>query len=85
MRQLIMLGVVCLAAFSLVSAARAEDDERCKKVNGHFVLTGIPAPNDPMGRVLGSSTGDLKVCHFRVLTPARRRPWVCGSSARRIC
>lgn len=59
MRRLIMSGVVCLAAFSLVSAARANDD-RCKDVNGHFVLTVIPAPNDPMGRVLGASTGDLK-------------------------
>jgi hypothetical protein len=58
MRRLIMLGVVCLAAL-LVSAARANDD-RCKDVNGQFVLTLIPAPNDPMGRVLGSSTGDLK-------------------------
>jgi hypothetical protein len=59
MRRLIMSGVVCLAAFSLVSAAWANDD-RCKDVNGHFVLTVIPAPNDPMGRVLGASTGDLK-------------------------
>ena len=60
MRQLIMLGVVRLAAFSLVSAARAEDDDRCKDVNGHDVLTVIPAPNDPMGRALGSSIGNLK-------------------------
>jgi hypothetical protein len=60
MRQLIMLGVVCLAAFSWVSAARAEDDDRCKDVHGYDVLTVIPAPNDPMGRSLGSSIGNLK-------------------------
>jgi hypothetical protein len=60
MKRLRMLVVVCLAAFSLVPAARAEDNERCKDVNGHYVLTVIPAPNDPMGRLLGSSTGSLK-------------------------
>jgi hypothetical protein len=80
MRQLIMLGVVCLAAFSLVSAARAEDNERCKNVNGHFVLTVIPAPNDPMGRVLGSSTGDLKaaISVFNTSPTTAVGVWVLG-------
>src|ERR1051326_8155997 len=80
MRQLIMLGVVCLAAFSLASAARAEDDERCKKVNGHFVLTAIPAPNDSMGRVLGSSTGDLKaaISVFNTNATTAVGVWVLG-------
>ena len=64
MRRLIVLGVVCLAAFSLVSAARANDG-RCKDVNGHFVLTVIPAPNDPIGRVLVVHRG-FESCHFRV-------------------
>jgi hypothetical protein len=64
MRQLITLGVVCLTAFSLVSAARAEDNERCKEVSGHDILTVITAPNDPMSRLLGSSIGSLKAAIF---------------------
>jgi len=67
MKQLTILGVVCLAAFSLAQVARADDD-RCKEVNGHDVVTVIPAPNDPLGRVLGSSTGDLKAAISTFLT-----------------
>ena len=80
MRHLIMLGIACLAAFSLASAAWAEDDERCKNVNGHFVLTAIPAPNDPMGRVLGSSTGDLKaaISVFNTSATTAVGVWVLG-------
>ena len=59
MRQLTRLGLLCMAAFSLVSVAQADDD-KCKDVNGHAVGTTIPAPNDPLGRSLGSSTGGLK-------------------------
>ena len=66
MRQLTMLGVACLAAFSLLSVARADDD-KCKDVNGHDVVTVIPAPND-LGRVLGQSIGDLKASISTVLT-----------------
>jgi hypothetical protein len=61
-----MLGVACLAAFSLLSVARADDD-KCKDVNGHDVVTVIPAPND-LGRVLGQSIGDLKASISTVLT-----------------
>ena len=73
MRQFTRLGVVCFAAFSLVSAARADDD-RCKDVNGHDVVTSIPAPNDPLGRSLGSSTGDLKAAISAVLTSLTPQP-----------
>jgi hypothetical protein len=67
MRQLTMLGIVCLAVFSLAPVARADDD-KCKDVNGHSVSTTIPAPNDPMGRSLGSYTGDLKAVASDYLT-----------------
>ena len=79
MGKLIMLGVMCLAAFSSVSAAWAEDD-RCKDVNGQFVLTAIPAPNDPLGRVLGSSTGDLKaaISVFQISETLGVGVWVLG-------
>src|ERR1043165_2483519 len=80
MRQFMMLGVVCLAAFALVSAAWAEDNERCKDVNGHDVLTVIPAPNDPMGRLLGSSVGSLKaaISVFQTGPATAVGVWVLG-------
>jgi len=67
MRQLTMLGVMCLAAFSLAPFARADDD-RCQDAKGHAVETVIPAPNDPLGRALGSATGDLKAAISSLLT-----------------
>ena len=73
MRQLTMLGVVCMAAFSLAPVARADDD-KCKDVNGHAVATTIPAPNDPLGRTLGSSTGDLKASVSGFLTSLTPQP-----------
>ena len=69
MKQLTMLGVVCLAAFSLASVARADDD-RCKDVNGHAAETSIPAPNDPLGRALGLITGDLRAAASSLITSA---------------
>jgi hypothetical protein len=56
MKQLTVLGVVCL---SLASVARAGDD-KCKDVNGHAVGTTIPAPNNPLGQSLGTAAGNLK-------------------------
>jgi hypothetical protein len=73
MRRLTMLGVVCLAAFSVASAARA-DDARCKNVSGHAVETLIPAPNDPLGRVLGAVAGDLQGPISSVLTSWTPQP-----------
>ena len=73
MRQLTMLGVVCFAAFSLVSVARANDD-KCKDVDGHAVWTVIPAPNDPLGRILGPSTGDLQAAVSTFLTSLVPQP-----------
>jgi hypothetical protein len=80
MRQLMMLGVVGLAAFLLMPAARAEDDDRCTDVNGHDFGTIIPAPNDPLGRSLGSSTGDLKaaVSVFQTSPTTAVGVWVLG-------
>jgi hypothetical protein len=68
-----MLGVVCLAAFSLAPVARA-DDGKCKDVNGHSVSTAIPAPNEPLGRSLGSYTGDLKAAASDYLTSLTPQP-----------
>jgi hypothetical protein len=73
MKRLMMLTLVCLAAFSLVSAARASDN-KCKDVTGHDVVTQIPAPNDPLGRALGQSIGDLKAAISTVLTSFNSEP-----------
>ena len=73
MRQLTRFGVVCLAAFSLVSVARADDD-KCKDVNGHSVATTVPAPNEPFGRSAGSSTGGLKGAVSGYLTSLTPQP-----------
>jgi len=66
-RQLTMLGVVCLTIVSLAPVARADDD-RCKEVEGHSASTAIPAPNEPLGRSLGTYTGDLKAAATDSLT-----------------
>ena len=73
MRRLTTLSVVCLAGFSLVSVARADDD-KCKDVSAHAVLTVIPAPNEPLGRFLGSSTGNLKAAISGNLTSLTPQP-----------
>jgi hypothetical protein len=73
MRLLTMAGVVCLAAFSLAPVARADDD-KCKDVEGHSVSTAIPAPNEPLGRSLGSYTGDLKAVATDYLTSITPQP-----------
>jgi hypothetical protein len=68
-----MLGAVCLAAFSLAPVARADDD-KCKDVKGHADSTTIPAPNDPLGRSLGPSTGDLQASVSGYLTSLTPQP-----------
>ena len=72
-RQLTALVVACLAAFSMVPVARADDD-KCKDVNGHAVSTAIPAPNEPLGRSLGVYTGDLKAAASDYLTSITPQP-----------
>ncbi|HXB75041.1 MAG TPA: hypothetical protein VNY05_42810 [Candidatus Acidoferrales bacterium] len=72
MRQLTTLSVVCLAVFSLAPVARADD--KCKEVEGQSVSTAIPAPNDPLGRSLGSLTGDLKASTTDYLTSLTPQP-----------
>jgi hypothetical protein len=62
-----MLGAVCLTVVSLAPVARADGD-KCKDVEGHAVSTAIPAPNDPLGRSLGTYTGDLKAGSTDLLT-----------------
>lgn len=45
-----------------------DDDAKCKKVGGHATWTLIPSPNDPFGRILGPSTGDLKAAISAYIT-----------------
>jgi hypothetical protein len=43
-----------------VSCPGRRRQNKCKDVNARAVTTAIPAPNDPLGRFVGSSTGNLK-------------------------
>jgi hypothetical protein len=72
-RQVTMVGAVCLTVVSLAPVARADDD-KCKDVEGHSVSTAIPAPNDPLGRSLGTYTGDLKAASTDLLTSLVPQP-----------
>ena len=47
---------------------RGRHHNRCKDVDGKAVWTLIPSPNDPLGRVLGPATGDLKASVSAYLT-----------------
>jgi len=70
----------CAALVLSASPAFAGDDhdndgrgrhghhDRCKDVSGKATWTLIPAPNDPLGRVLGPTTGDLKAAVSAYLT-----------------
>ena len=44
----------------MTARADHDSDTRCRNVNGRATWTIIPAPNDPFGRILGPSTGDLR-------------------------
>ncbi len=46
----------------------------CDRVEGKAVWTLIPAPNDPLGRVLGPATGDLKAAVSAYLTSLGPQP-----------
>ena len=73
---------VCLAIAGLSTAASAADNPApfCKEVNGRIVWTllGIGptsiAPNDPAGRVLGQSSGDIKGATTAIIKNATQKP-----------
>src|SRR3954453_22310834 len=67
MKIVTSMAAIGLAIVSLTAPARA-DDSKCKTVNGHVSWTLIPAPNDPFGRILGPSTGDLKASISAIIT-----------------
>lgn len=65
------LVAVCLTALAIAVPMRAGDrdnDGRCKRVGGHATWTLIPSPNDPFGRILGPSKGDLKASITAIIT-----------------
>lgn len=64
MKTSTIITALFLSACSLALPAAADQgntsEARCKEVSGHAFWTLIPASNDLFGRVMGSSTGDLK-------------------------
>lgn len=69
LKKLTTLAGLCLTASLLVTPAMAGDGERCKSVNGHGLWSLIPtSAGEPLGRVAGPTTGDLKAVVTAYLT-----------------
>ena len=54
------LVVVCLSVSLGASPGWSAGGEKCSAVKESASLTLVPAPNDPLGRLLGRSKGKLK-------------------------
>ena len=84
LKRLAIVAVALGTAVTLhASAALAADGPdghghghhpHCDRVEGKAVWTLIPAPNDPLGRVLGPATGDLKAAVSAHLTSLGPQP-----------
>ena len=75
MQNFINLAGVCLAASMLVMPALADNDKSlCQEVTGSGTWTLIPSPNDPLGRVIGPTTGSLKATTTAYLTSLAPQP-----------
>ena len=68
MKVPMMLSAMAMAVLLFAQPARAGQDVSCKRVNGQATWTLIPAPNDPYGRIVGPSTGNLKASISAYLT-----------------
>lgn len=68
------LVIVCLSVSLGAKAAWSAGSEKCDKVKESAALTIIPAPNDPLGRVLGHSKGRLKAAITAFLTSLVPQP-----------
>jgi hypothetical protein len=60
MRGLFTFAGLLLAATLSLMPASAQTSDRCQNVTGRGVWTLIPSPQDPLGRVLGPTSGVLK-------------------------
>ena len=74
MKTTTIAALLGLAGLLAVKPALAGDDDHgnrgglCRDVSGKGTWTLIPAPNDPLGRVLGPTTGSLKSAVSAYLT-----------------
>ena len=64
MKSVVLAGVLCLAVLGTAIEARAD----CHYVRGDIAETRIPAPNDPLSRVMGTVTGVLNGAVTAVIT-----------------
>jgi hypothetical protein len=72
-----VIGAVAMTAAVAISTATVgahNGDPGCKTVTGKAVATLIPSPNDPLGRTLGSTTGNLKAAVNTYLTSLAPQP-----------
>jgi hypothetical protein len=71
MRKKTSMAAACFALFLSAVPAGAQD-QKCRHVAGNATWTLIASPGDPLGRVLGPATGDLKAAisaYLTALTP----------------
>ncbi len=67
--KLLKLGsAVCLVAMAVAVSAQAQGSPECRNVSGIIHEVQIPAPNDPIGRVLGLTAGSLTGSETSILT-----------------
>jgi hypothetical protein len=67
-------ALLCAALAVYTVPAHASGNDGCKQVTGKAVWTLVPAPNDPLGRVVGPSTGNLKAATSAYLTSLAPNP-----------
>ena len=68
------VAMVCLTAVLISAPAKADTGEKCKVVTGKATWTIVPAPNDPFGRILGPTIGDLKAAVTAIVTSLVPQP-----------
>jgi hypothetical protein len=73
-KKTIGIAALFVAVGMSASPVMSAGDERCQNVTGKGVWTLIPAPNDPLGRILGPTTGTLKASTSAYLTSLAPNP-----------
>ena len=75
MKTIAKYSTVCLfAALLALPAAAQTSTPGCRDVAGSALWSLIPAPNDPFGRILGPSIGDLQASITAIITKLTPSP-----------
>jgi hypothetical protein len=69
-----MTAAVLALCLTVPAFAGGKDHDKCKPVQGSAEWTLVPSPTDPIGRVLGPTTGNLKAAVTAYLTSLTPNP-----------